>query len=301
MDRSLEKLAVLFADVSGSTRLYEQHGDVVARTDLAQVIELLQKVAAGFSGETLKTIGDEIMCAFVEPVKAALAATEMQAALREASERGQFKMGVLHIKVGWHYGAVDWREDDLIGEAAVTAQQVIKMAKADEILTTKQSVDQIPPALFPEVHPLEHVAAEAWDGELHVYKMPWERGGDETQMFAMPRAMKAAPQVTVLLSHAGHQLHMDSKLNSCRIGRGVQADLQVNGRLTSRQHAEITLRNGRVTLRDESTNGTFVVQEDGARRRLRREEDMLTGRGQLGFGTWPDEEPAAAVAFEVRT
>ncbi len=68
MDKSLKKLAVLYADVSDSTRLYEQYGDAIARADMAQCIDLLQDVAKGLSGETLQTIGDEIMVAFAEPV-----------------------------------------------------------------------------------------------------------------------------------------------------------------------------------------------------------------------------------------
>jgi len=38
MDKSKKQLAVLYADVSGSTRLYEQYGDAIARADLALCI-----------------------------------------------------------------------------------------------------------------------------------------------------------------------------------------------------------------------------------------------------------------------
>ena len=44
MDKSLKQLAVLYADVSGSTRLYEQFGDAIARTDLALCIEILRDI-----------------------------------------------------------------------------------------------------------------------------------------------------------------------------------------------------------------------------------------------------------------
>ncbi|MEQ8230778.1 MAG: adenylate/guanylate cyclase domain-containing protein, partial [Gammaproteobacteria bacterium] len=180
MDKTLDKLAVLYADVCGSTRLYEQYGDAVARTDLAACIDLLGRTAAGLSGETLKTIGDEIMVAFTEPVKAALCATEMQAALRRFGEQGAFKMGMLHIKIGWHYGGVIWRGEDLVGETPITAQQIIKLAKADEILTSQQAVDALPTPLFSSLHAIETLPAEAWDGELDISKMTWETTGDET-------------------------------------------------------------------------------------------------------------------------
>lgn len=298
MDKSLPTLAVLFADVSGSTRLYEQYGDAIARGDLSQCIALLGRAASGLGGETLKTIGDEIMVAFTDPLKAALAATEMQASLRKACEEGSYKMGVLHIKIGWHFGAVAWRDDELVGEAPVTAQQIIKLAKADEILTSRQAIERLPDVMFPDIHVIDHVPAEAWNGELVIYKMPWERSGDETQISSKPRAAVVATEVALLLEYAGQRLRVDTQNTSCSVGRGKQATLQVNGKLTSRQHAELSLRHGRFSIRDESTNGTYIVADGGERRHLRREEDVLTGKGTLGFGNWPDLDPDGAVRFD---
>jgi len=297
MDKSLDKLAVLYADVSGSTALYEKFGDEIARADMASCIELLAETADGLSGETLKTIGDEIMCAFVEPVKAALCATEMQAGLAKAGEEGRFKMGILHIKIGWHFGAVGWRGDELTGEAPITAQQIINMAKADEILTSKQSVDVIPTPLFPGIHPIETVPAEAWSGDLEICKMPWEESGDETQISSKPHMHAVSAEIALILEYAGSKVRVDPRNTTCSIGRGKHADLQVDGKLTSRQHAEITCRQGRFNIRDESTNGTFIVGDDGGRKHLRREEGVLVGTGTLGFGAPPEEDPGGAVRF----
>ena len=301
VDKSLDKLAVLFADISGSTRLYEQYGDTIARADMAACIRLLADISSGLGGETLKTIGDEIMCGFEDPIKAALAATEMQAGLRKAGQENRFKMGQLHIKIGWHYGNVNWRGDELIGEAPVSAQQVIGLAKADEILTTRRSIDALPQAMFPNWHTLDHIEAEAWDGDLEVCKIPWEQTGEETQISSIPMAQMmpaAKASLQLKLHYQGAEFLIDAQHTRCRIGRGRDADLRVNGNFTSRQHAEITYRNGRFNLRDESVNGIVIVERSGTVRRLRREEGVLTGSGQLGFGAPPDDDPAGSVDFE---
>ncbi len=298
MDKSLTKLAILFADVSGSTRLYEQYGDTIARADLSACIQLLADISSGLDGETIKTIGDEIMCAFEDPVKAALTSTEMQAGLRRASEDGDFKMGDLHIKIGWHFGPINWRGDEIIGEAPVTAQQVIGRAKADEILTTRQSIDALPPAMFPNWHSIDRIEAEAWDGELEVCKIPWEQTGEETQISSIPMAQMIPAKAKLTLSYDGTSFQVDAQQTRCRIGRGKTADLRVNGNFTSRQHAEVTYRNGRFYLRDESVNGIVLVDEEGKLKRLRREEDVLNGSGVIGFGASPDEDPGGAVRFE---
>ena len=70
-------LAILFADISGSTRLYEILGDVAARTKVADCLELLTAVITRHDGTVIKTIGDEIMCTFPTSEAAATAACEM--------------------------------------------------------------------------------------------------------------------------------------------------------------------------------------------------------------------------------
>ena len=300
MDKSLTQLAILFADVCGSTRLYEQYGDEIARADMAACIALLDDIAQRLDGTTLKTIGDEIMCAFTDPIKASLAAAEMHASLKKACEAGEFKMGALHIKIGWHWGPVSWRGDEVRGEAPVTAQQIINRAKADEILTSKQSVDTLPPGLFQNIHMLDRIEAEAWEGTIDVCKVPWEQSGEETQISSVELSQVVSKEVSLELDYLGEKIIINSSFTKVSIGRGRHADLRVNGGFTSRQHAEITYRNGRFSIRDESVNGTIIVSESGESKRLRREEGVISGIGKLGFGAPPDDDPNGTVIFRCK-
>ena len=97
-DKTLQKLAVLFADVSGSTKLYERVGDEIARADIRTCLDLLTQVAESREGRVLKTIGDEVMCIFTNPMNAALAAGEMQTALSDACAAGAFQSGQVNEK-----------------------------------------------------------------------------------------------------------------------------------------------------------------------------------------------------------
>ncbi|MEM7467853.1 MAG: adenylate/guanylate cyclase domain-containing protein [Pseudomonadota bacterium] len=300
MDKSLAQLAILFADVCGSTRLYEKFGDDIARADMAKCIDLLDEMAKRLDGSTLKTIGDEIMCAFEDPIKASLAAAEMHAALKKACESGEFQMGELHIKIGWHWGNVSWRGEEVTGEAPITAQQIINRAKADETLTSKQSIDELPPGLFANIHMLDRIEAEAWDGSLDVCKIPWEQSGEETQISSVQMSQVVSKEVSLLLEYQGQEFTVNANNTKCSIGRGRHADLRVNGGFTSRLHAEITYRNGRFNLRDESVNGTIIVNENGESKRLRREEGVISGIGKLGFGAPPDDDPNGVVIFRCK-
>ena len=51
-------LAVLFADVSGSTALYDTLGDVRARSIVARCIAVMTETTHRHGGTLIKTIGD---------------------------------------------------------------------------------------------------------------------------------------------------------------------------------------------------------------------------------------------------
>lgn len=298
-EKTTHRLAVLYADVSGSTRIYEKYGDELARSDIHTCLQILSGIAAAHEGRTVKTIGDEIMCVFQDPEQAALAAAEMQAELREAGKAGRFRTGALRVKIGWHFGAADQRGDEYVGEAPVIAQQVIKMAKAEEILTTADSVKALSSGFKLNVHLIDRVEAEFGGGGIDVYSMPWEEDDSEVTVIGDYAAEAAANVEAALELRQGDQyVKVDKHNTHCRIGRGEDNNLVVDGQFTSRHHAEIYYRHGRFHLVDNSTNGTLLIDADGTTRRLRRDEEILSGKGTISFGGEPSVDPEAAVQFQ---
>jgi hypothetical protein len=73
-----QPITILFADVSGSTKLFELKGDVVARQLVSAVLGALGEVAGRHGGRVIKTIGDEVMCTFPTALQGLLAAIDMQ-------------------------------------------------------------------------------------------------------------------------------------------------------------------------------------------------------------------------------
>ena len=59
-----QELAILFADVVGSTRLFEVLGDVAARDKVAVCIEIMRRSTEQHGGAVVKTMGDEILATF---------------------------------------------------------------------------------------------------------------------------------------------------------------------------------------------------------------------------------------------
>ena len=57
------KLAVLFADIAGSTKLYDTLGDTQAKKMVDECIVLMRGIVGQYGGRVVKTIGDEV-CAY---------------------------------------------------------------------------------------------------------------------------------------------------------------------------------------------------------------------------------------------
>ena len=112
---------VLFADISGSTRLFETFGDEKARDACAVCLEMLADVVEGHHGRVVKAIGDEIMAVFEDPSSGVMAGTDMKGVVRRASAERRFHTGEMRIKVGMHFGTALEEMDDLPGSPSRTS------------------------------------------------------------------------------------------------------------------------------------------------------------------------------------
>lgn len=295
MDATQHRLAILYADVSGSTKLFEKFGDEVARSDIALCLKLLSQVAEGLQGEVVKTIGDEIMCRFANPLKAALAACEMQESLRDAGEAGRFQSGPLRIKIGWHYGDVAWRGGELVGEGPAMAQQIIRGARAGEILTSESTIHALPDALVKRAYRMASITSEITGAQVPIFGLRWEETDEVTAVTGETGA--EATHTALVLELGNTKVRVDEQHPWCHIGRSKDNEIHVQNQYASRLHAAIEYRHGNFHLRDQSVNGTVIHFSDGRLARLHREEDLLTGSGRIGIGCNPDDEPQSAITF----
>ncbi|HEY5701588.1 MAG TPA: adenylate/guanylate cyclase domain-containing protein, partial [Gammaproteobacteria bacterium] len=64
MTTIIEEVAIVFADVSGSVRLFDALGDETAWKLIQKCLNGLTDEVNKHRGRVVKTIGDEIMCTF---------------------------------------------------------------------------------------------------------------------------------------------------------------------------------------------------------------------------------------------
>ncbi|MFN0162467.1 MAG: adenylate/guanylate cyclase domain-containing protein [Burkholderiales bacterium] len=288
-------VAVLFADIAGSTRLYEVLGDERAKALIDEAIAELRAITERHGGRVVKTIGDEVMCVFPSPERGFIAATDMQLRIDRLPTESNTKR---KIRVGFHAGQVIEQDGDVFGDTVNTAARMAGLAKGLQIITTRATVDLLPPALAAGTRDIAALAVKGKADDLAVCEVIWQEGDDLTM--TAPSVVIAAPEAVLQLIHGGSTLILNTAKPAASLGRDAGSDVVIADPKASRNHARIERRRDKFFLADQSTNGTFVTFEGEAEMSLRREEVMLRGSGSIVFGHSATESAAEVVEFSLR-
>ena len=284
---------MLFADVSGSTRLYETAGDAAALDAIGRCIERLSQAAESTGGRVLKTIGDEVMVLFPTPDAAASAASEMHAAVDTLPPVQGTKLGV---RIGFHSGPVIQRDNDVFGDTVNLAARLVEQAQKGQIITSQETSQQLSPALRAFSRRLSiTIKGKADRGEL--CEIEWRPASDITTGFG-PRPEARSAAVALRLSYRDLQLVRRRENDLIIIGRDASCGLVIASQNVSRLHCTIVRSHDRFVLRDHSTNGTFVTVDGDGEILLQREDMALRRHGWLALGE-PRAETAEVVAYVV--
>ena len=291
-----KSVGVLFADIVGSTRLYETLGDAQAKQMIDECLEVLRAATARYGGRVVKTIGDEVMCVLPDADSTCLAAIEMQ--LRTASLPANVAVQRT-IRAGFHVGPVIEENNDVFGDTVNLAARMAGLAKGNQIMTTRAAVDLLSPMLRSSTRPIAALSVKGKGDDVEVCEVLWQPTEELTM--ATPSALAAAGHVELQLRHAG-KVHRLTQANvGVFLGRDASCEILVADRMASRVHARIELRRGKFYLIDQSTNGTFVMERAEPEMVLRREEVMLRASGQIALGHSVTDMGAELVEFSVRT
>ena len=280
MAPQMQRLAVLFADISDSTKLYASLGDSAARRIINDCLSLIGAVVERHHGRVVKTIGDEVLTAFPNADAAVLAASDMQSELTQRP--GKYPV---RIHVGLHYGPVLVEDGDVFGDTVNAAAYLTAVASADQILTTGEMERNLSPELKSCVRPVFKAVLKGSVEESTVYQVIWHK--DDTHLTDVNLgSQKIIPgdQGSLLVAYGNLTLRLDQGRPSITIGRGEDCDLIVKEKFASRQHVSIRLMRTHFYLVDHSINGTFVSLESGEEVHVLRGELLLDGSGRMSLG-----------------
>lgn len=271
---------VLFADVCGSTSLYERAGDSVAHAAIEECIFALKETTKVNGGRVIKTIGDELMSTFPSVGAAVQAAVEMQEAIDEIPAVGTTKIG---IRTGFQYGPVVERDGDVFGDTVNLAARLAGLATKGQILTSREAIDRMTQTERASSRRLYSIQVKGRESEVDLYEILWKQSDDQTTLSSQ-RTLQKQKQTTLRLRYLEHELVLEGAKTTVTLGRDKTAGLVIVDRMASRLQGKIECRLGKFVLVDYSANGTFVTLGNEPEVSLRREELVLRGRGVIAFG-----------------
>lgn len=130
-------LTLLFTDIEGSTRLWEQSPDAMANA-LRRHEELVRSAIEEAGGYVFKTVGDAFCAAFASAKAAVQAAGVAQQALGVEPWADEV---VLRVRMALHTGECEERGGDYFGPALNRAARLEAVAHGGQIVLSRATAD----------------------------------------------------------------------------------------------------------------------------------------------------------------
>jgi class 3 adenylate cyclase len=282
-----ENSAVLFADMSGSTKLYVAVGDEKAREIVARTLDLWSALTSDGGGNVIQLRGDGMLCMFPTIDAALLAAVSMRDLPYEEP---------LSMHAGLHVGAVLRETEQLYGDVVNVAARMADIAKRFEIVMTAAAQTQLSePARWRNLRLIRKVPVKGKAEPMDIYLL----ANDKQALTDYRPPLQTKTFVARLaLRYGAGEWHVDPQSSACLIGRDDDCRLKVDHRLVSRRHASVECVAGKFFLQDHSTNGTYIDDSQGGPPVLvQRELYQLKGTGVISLGIEPRDNPDHLIRF----
>jgi adenylate cyclase len=291
-----QPLTILFADVSGSTKLFETRGDVEARRLVSAMLGALAEVTARHGGRVIKTIGDEIMCTFPGAMQGLLCAVDMQ---KRIAHDPDFARDKLAIRIGLHHGDALIEENDVYGDAVNTAARMAALAKREQVITTASTINMLTNVGMLRTRAVGQARVAGKLQPIDIVDVQWQE--DTSNVTMVQRAIRldaGGAKAKLLLRYRGQVLEMDALSQPFTLGRDTASSLIVEAEWVSRNHAMIEYKRGYFVISDRSTNGTYVKVGDADELRLHRDEVHLRKSGTISLGQTIALNPDHVLLFQ---
>jgi hypothetical protein len=299
MNAVQRKLIVMFADVSGSTALFERLGDKEAMHAVERCLKRMKRSIDGYKGKTIEVVGDELLATFQTAEDACQAAIDMQERIADLPPVSGLK---LTIRIGLHFGEVADEGKKLTGSAIATTARITGIAKREQIVCSSALVEQLSEPSYIAPDPAPELGTVPESGQvLSLFKINWPtyQGVTASSVHSIFGAGNVAQAVGRLcIRHRGKAYLVDDKTPVLTIGRDLGCKLVIDDRKASRQHARLERRDDGCYLVDTSTNGCFVTLAGRQEVMVHRHEINLESHGQISFGNSASEAPSEIAEFE---
>lgn len=288
---------MLFVD-SNSTRLVDKYGIQRERHIQARVLDVITTEVNVYEGVVIKIVGNQVMSCFPDPEKAVRAACKVQKGIKD--DPALIGLNV-PVKIGLHHGYLRLEANQIAGDAVDVATLMMTLAKADQIITTQETVRLLPADLEKMAHNLGQSNMSATQDQREIIEIVWRDliSQTQTQVVSYQTALINLLFARLFLEYRDRNIELVPDHRVFTIGRSRGNDLVVGREQVSRSHATIEFRQGKFVLVDQSANGTRLLLENGAQIFLRGEEFTLHDRGIIFLGPVLSEQDPDIIRYSV--
>jgi len=142
LERFKELVTVLFVDIVGSTRFYDEHGDVAGLVMVQKCLDLLIPLVEQHGGTVIKTVGDAILARFSDAEGAVRSAVAMQRSLGERN-RHIIPADEIHVRVAVNLGLALLKGNDVFGDVVNVTSRIEGVTDSDEIAISPSVYEKI--------------------------------------------------------------------------------------------------------------------------------------------------------------
>ncbi len=300
----MAEVTVVFADLTGSTGVFEALGNAKATQAITRLTDWMGKVCVARRGRVVKNLGDGVLMVFSQNSDAVEAVTDLQRLHTERIKTWPDKLR-MHLQVGLARGEVIEQAADYFGDAVNVASRLSDLSGPDQILASEAVINGLPPDTLVRFRSLGAMDIRGRNEACQVYRVEWQNEV-MSDMFTMPAGLtplpfgKTAPQAgSIALSWLDVAATFASTQLPIHIGRVDEAQFVVNDPRVSRMHAKITWRAGKFYLEDVSSYGTWVrFAGSDAIVALRRQECVLLVEGEIALGAPFEDFTVPTVSFK---
>lgn len=297
-------VTVIFADLEGSTRVFESLGNAKATRSITRLIQWIGTVCASHGGRVVKSLGDGVMVVFADNLSAVQTVVELQ---RAHSDRIRTWPETLkmRLQVGIAHGDVVEQDGDCFGDAVNVASRLSDLCGPGQILAADAVIQQLASRGQVRSYRLGAMDIRGRSEPCVVHRIEWQNDMG-TDFLTMPAsllpasALSSAVPAAIALAWSDVRAQWTFAQLPVLIGRDAEAQFVVNDPRVSRLHARIQWRSGRFYIEDMSSYGTWLRFSGSAVvTPLRRQEMLLPGDGEASLGTPFEDARPPTVRFQL--
>jgi len=176
LDKELSKfqrpITVMFVDMMGTTKFFDEHGDVAGFLRMRNHVETVRVTVAQYGGNLAKTAGDIVLVWFDEPENALHAAVDLLKRIQEQNLAPRVHSEEVHLCMGLNYGTALIKDGEPFGHAVKLAARIKAIAGADQILMSALLEEKVRGAGF-TIRKVSDAAALPGGEQIELHELLW--------------------------------------------------------------------------------------------------------------------------------